>query len=894
MAWSTQYVDDILKPAIVEWNKAKSEGREEVIRETCKKLYAKQAANPTKLAELKATSELAKQVAWWFKNNQKRFCNDGHEDSSGEEGTTDKRRKSAKKGKGKEKATASNQYDEEDDAEGPTVDASWHKRMTGPLMAKAYNEDMFKDVLSSHKDQAFRNRFNFAISEFWNTFTDEEKEDYSRKAREWNKRGPPNNMKATLARRSMQESMNSVVEYFSTYFDASIVMFSVAPGDGEPIVRWHETKDGKSPSKFIKPSVFRAFREEWLNAVPTGLYGDPEDLEDNDGAERDSWAVVDETEEGQPILPQMPAGARNEAMVKVFREYGNAIAAYYSHGEKKTLPWLRLSQKNKAYMHSKSRVAGVQFGEPSKMSIGDVRSYYMHFLERQNNGSMGLRLIDGWDINEKNKDGGKEIEMVVAKKRRGSAVDSDQRKRAKSTPEETDEDREGDGDDMIVDKDDMMAPMQMLAPAQVMNEDRILFLQSLSTEVDYLAMIQWLHMCKQGQVSPRLNRRAPAWASWALNTPYLPEEFYQFSNDERDREGFAAAKAYLMQDPLPHVGLGDAIGPYERVEKSLLILGLMLRDMAKVCFLEPDSDMANRLPDYMQQSHFALAEWDELTEVCKQIKNSLSKWEEQVKQSERRKKSTMSGPKVSAAAGPSAGPKLGAAGPKLGAAGPKLNAAGPKLAAAGPQAEAGAGPELHATAPKANKAGPKAAPNWIGTPSRIPSDLQTLAAVCGCLREDGQVFATFNADWRAVVDNYWALEGKLLNKATDEDGRPHQVKGLPERVNAWVAAYQEGAQFDVKKLVSDPNFGAEVWEWWKGQKEENAKVLEENGLDGLLTQPFLQRGGRGMLVMLWAVKVWGKGVASRGKTQGAEAKRCAIMCTELRKLFADLIKAPIL
>ncbi len=36
----------------------------------------------------------------------------------------------------------------------------------------------------------------------------------------------------------------------------------------------------------------------------------------------------------------------------------------------------------------------------------------------------------------------------------------------------------------------------MLAPAQVMNEDRILFLQSLSTEVDYLAMIQWLHMCK--------------------------------------------------------------------------------------------------------------------------------------------------------------------------------------------------------------------------------------------------------------------------------------------------------------------------------------------------------------------------------------------------------------
>ncbi|KAF7426510.1 hypothetical protein PC9H_008879 [Pleurotus ostreatus] len=826
------------------------EGREEVIRETCKKLYAKQAANPTKLAELKATSELAKQVAWWFKNNQRRFCNDGHEDSSGEEGTTDKRRKSAKKGKGKERATTGNEDDEEDDAEGPTVDASWHKRMTGPLMAKAYNEDMFKDVLSSHKDQGFGNRFNFAISEFWNTFTDEEKEDYSRKAREWNKRGPPNNMKATLARRSMQESMNSVVEYFSTYFDASVVMFSVAPGDGQPIVRWHETKDGKSPSKFIKSSVFRAFREEWLNAVPTGLYGHPEDLEDNDGAERDSWAVVDETEEGQPILPQMPAGARNEAMVKVFREYGNAIAAYYSHGEKKTLPWLRLSQKNKAYMHLKSRVSGVQFGEPSKMSIGDVRSYYMHFLERQNNGSMGLRLIDGWDISEKDKDGGKEIEMVVVKKRRGSAVDLDQRKRAKSTPEETDEDREGDGGGMIVDKDDMMAQMQMLAPAQVMNEDRILFLRSLSTEVDYLAMIQWLHMCKQGQVSPRLNRRAPAWASWALDTPYLPEEFYQFSSDERDREAFAAAKAYLMQDPLPHVGLGDAIGPYERVEKSLLILGLMLRDMSKVCFLEPDSDVANCLPDYMQQSPFALAEWNELTEVCKQIKNSLSKWEEQVKQSERRKKSTMPGPKVSAA-GPSAGPRLAAA-------------------------------------------GPKAAPNWIGTPSRIPSDLQTLAAVCGCLREDGQVFATFNADWRAVVDNYWALEGKLLNKATDEDGRPHQVKGLPKQVNAWVAAYQEGAQFDVEELVSDPNFGAEVWEWWKGQKEENAKVLEENGLDGLLTQPFLQCGGRGMLVMLWAVKVWGKGVASRGKTQGAEAKRCAIMCTELRKLFADLIKAPIL
>ena len=42
--------------------------------------------------------------------------------------------------------------------------------------------------------------------------------------------------------------------------------------------------------------------------------------------ERDSWAVVEESEDGIPMLPNLPAGARSEAIVRVFREYGNLVA----------------------------------------------------------------------------------------------------------------------------------------------------------------------------------------------------------------------------------------------------------------------------------------------------------------------------------------------------------------------------------------------------------------------------------------------------------------------------------------------------------------------------------------------------------------------------------------
>ena len=124
----------------------------------------------------------------------------------------------------------------------------------------------------------------------------------------------------------------------------------------------------------------------------------------------------------------------------------------------------------------------------------------------------------------------------------------------------------------------------------------------------------------------RSNQHPPTWGSWSLKTPHLPMEFYAQSNSNKERESFAAAKAYLLQDPLPHVGLGDVVGPYERVETTILIVGLMLRDMAKVCFLEPGGDEAQSLPEYMQDSSFAIKEWEELGEVCSEIRNSLRKW----------------------------------------------------------------------------------------------------------------------------------------------------------------------------------------------------------------------------------------------------------------------------
>ncbi len=107
------------------------------------------------------------------------------------------RSKAGKSGNGKSKAITSNdeEQDDEDEEPAPNVDVPWHKRMTGPLMAKACNEEAFKEILAHHDNKGFGQRFNLAINEYWAGFTEEEKDDFSKKAREWNRQGPPKNMK---------------------------------------------------------------------------------------------------------------------------------------------------------------------------------------------------------------------------------------------------------------------------------------------------------------------------------------------------------------------------------------------------------------------------------------------------------------------------------------------------------------------------------------------------------------------------------------------------------------------------------------------------------------------------------------------------------------------------
>lgn len=112
-------------------------------------------------------------------------------------GAANDRSKAGKGGKGKNKAVEENdeEQDDEDDEPARNVDVPWHKRMTGPLMAKACDEEAFKKILAHHEDKGFGQRFNLAINEYWGGFTEEEKDDFSKKAREWNRQGPPKNMK---------------------------------------------------------------------------------------------------------------------------------------------------------------------------------------------------------------------------------------------------------------------------------------------------------------------------------------------------------------------------------------------------------------------------------------------------------------------------------------------------------------------------------------------------------------------------------------------------------------------------------------------------------------------------------------------------------------------------
>ena len=56
---------------------------------------------------------------------------------------------------------------------------------------------------------------------------------------------------------------------------------------------------------------------------------------------------------------------------------------------------------------------------------------------------------------------------------------------------------------------------------------------------------------------------------------------------------------------------------YRRVQKTLLVIGLALREIDRVLFTDEDDSM--KYPDYVRNSPFMLSDWEKAVEGCNQL-----------------------------------------------------------------------------------------------------------------------------------------------------------------------------------------------------------------------------------------------------------------------------------
>ena len=105
-----------------------------------------------------------------------------------------------------------------------------------------------------------------------------------------------------------------------------------------------------------------------------------------------------------------------------------------------------------------------------------------------------------------------------------------------------------------------------------------------------------------------MGRPGPKWADWSSEDRYLPASFHKRTG----RSSISQLFTWLKGNPLASVA-GQKAG-YGRVEKTILTIGLALRDVRTAAFLEPGE--GSELPEYIRESPFEIRDYEKILADC--------------------------------------------------------------------------------------------------------------------------------------------------------------------------------------------------------------------------------------------------------------------------------------
>lgn len=119
---------------------------------------------------------------------------------------------------------------------------------------------------------------------------------------------------------------------------------------------------------------------------------------------------------------------------------------------------------------------------------------------------------------------------------------------------------------------------------------------------------------------------APDWGHWGYGEEHLPATFHETTGPG----SLSHVMSWLKGNPLAL--FDDQPAGYCRVEKTLLVLGLTLRELERVLFT--DEENSQNYPAHIQNSKLTIADWDKVRVGCQELLNSVHIQDEETPKSD--------------------------------------------------------------------------------------------------------------------------------------------------------------------------------------------------------------------------------------------------------------------
>ncbi|KAL0945628.1 hypothetical protein HGRIS_014782 [Hohenbuehelia grisea] len=432
--WCIEEYRKILYPKLGDWRTSRKADRDTLVAAIVKAINAESA----KLGHSEV-EKLEKRVREWFGNH----LNDGKVDQPNAE-----------------------------EAEDPEKKEVWGKTWNGQRVAKELYPAQYAEADANHSTLKFPERYNHAIKDLWACFDEDEQEELTQKAKDWNKEGPPPNVQAKTAKEEGASTTRKFLKYMRHQMGINAMVF----------LRWEDTEGETYYSVYetdleIKMCTsnkggYKSMQENWVkfNEDREGgflnakfrtylIFGWTEKAESSDdsGAPKPKhWTELETTTEGYPILPQRPANASLKEMKKLIRTFVNDVRRTLKSSSRHgtviesaaghdigipTTPWGEILIDTSKHIDSKYLPNGIVLNDPLRMKMDNLNKVFAHWWTRQEAGKVPLQFL-----------GAKPKEVVTSRKGKKPAryeeLDDED-----DEEEEEEEDKEAEADYDEMDKD---------------------------------------------------------------------------------------------------------------------------------------------------------------------------------------------------------------------------------------------------------------------------------------------------------------------------------------------------------------------------------------------------------------------------------------------------------